>query len=73
VLDEVLSNEDVHLETSSAFDIPIIKDLYKEGKITKENYIICNGFKRPVYKQYVSELINSGFVNVIPILDTKRS
>src|ERR1700758_5640922 len=60
ILDEVLSNEDVHLETSSAFDIPIIKDLYKRGKITKENFIICNGFKRPTYKQYICELINNG-------------
>ena len=72
VLDEVLSNEDVHIETSSAFDIPIVKDLYKEGKITKETTIICNGFKRPVYKQYICELINNGFTNLIPILDNKE-
>ncbi len=32
---EVLKN-DVHLETSSAFDIPIIKSLYKSGKISKD-------------------------------------
>src|SRR5688572_15655543 len=41
ILDEVLKN-DAHLETSSAFDIPIIKDLYKRGKINKETFIICN-------------------------------
>jgi len=60
---------DVHLETSSAFDIPLILSLYKEKKIDKDVYIICNGYKRPQYIQYISELINNGFVNVVPILD----
>ena len=69
VLEEVLKNE-AHLETSSAFDIQIIKDLYKNKHINKDNFIICNGYKRPKYTQYVTELINDGF-NVIPILDNK--
>ncbi len=47
VLDEVLSNEDVHLETSSAFDIPIVKDLYKEGKITKETLYYLQWIQTP--------------------------
>lgn len=68
VLDEVLKN-DAHIETSSAFDIQIVKDLYKSKKINKEIQIICNGFKRPLYKQYVTELINEGFQNVVPVLD----
>ncbi len=68
VLDEVLKN-DCHLETSSAFDIPIIRAMQTSGKIDKETYIICNGFKMPAYTQYISEMINDGFTNVIPILD----
>jgi arginine decarboxylase len=68
ILEEVLKN-DVHLETSSAFDIPIIKSLYKSGKITKDTYIVCNGYKRPAYTEYISDLVNSGFTNVIPVLD----
>ena len=42
VLEEALKHN-IHIETSSAFDIPIIRNLYKEGKIAKSTYIICNG------------------------------
>lgn len=68
VLDEALKN-DIHLETSSAFDFPIIDRLYENGKITTDTYIICNGFKKPLYMQYICELINGGFHNTIPVLD----
>ncbi len=34
VLDEVLKN-DVQLETSSSYDIPIIRKLYEQGKISR--------------------------------------
>lgn len=68
VLDEALKN-DIHVETSSAFDINIIQKLLKEGKLGKDTYVICNGFKRDQYKQNVAELLNSGFNNCIPILD----
>ncbi len=67
VLEKTLENG-AHIETSSAFDIPIIRALYEEGKLTKETYIICNGFKRPLYQQYIAELINDGF-RCIPVLD----
>jgi arginine decarboxylase len=68
VLEEVLKNE-VHIETSSAFDMPIIKDLHARGFLSKENYIICNGYKRPQYTEYIAALINNGFTNTIPVLD----
>ena len=68
VLDEALKN-DIHIETSSTFDIPLVRSLYAKGKIRKDTYIVCNGFKREKYKQYISELLNDGFVNCIPILD----
>jgi arginine decarboxylase len=68
VLEEVLKNE-VHLETSSAFDIPLIENLYKTGKLKKEQFIICNGFKRPQYIEFIVKLINDGFHNTIPVLD----
>jgi len=48
ILEEALKN-DIHIETSSAFDIPIIESLYESGRLKKETYIICNGFKRPKY------------------------
>ncbi len=68
VLDEVLKNE-VHLETSSAYDIQIIRSLYAAKKLDKSITIICNGFKRDQYIQYICDLINDGFENVIPVLD----
>ena len=61
---------DTHLETSSAFDIPIIKALAEQGKISKEIFVLCNGYKRPLYQQYVVDLIKNGFINAIPILDS---
>jgi len=70
VLEEVLKN-DVHLETSSAFDIFILESLREQGLINLNNYIICNGFKRPQYIENISNLINEGFENTIPIIDNK--
>lgn len=68
VLEEALKN-DIHIETSSAYDIPIIRLLNEKGKLSKETFVICNGFKRKEYTDYISELINDGFKNCIPILD----
>ncbi|MFO7939637.1 MAG: arginine decarboxylase [Bacteroidales bacterium] len=68
VLDTALSNA-IHMETSSAYDINLVEKLYEEGKINKETFIICNGFKRDLYVQNIARLINSGFKNTIPILD----
>lgn len=71
VLEKVLES-DAHMETSSAYDMYIMKELYEKGVLTKEHYIICNGFKRPLYTDLVSEMVNMGFENLIPILDNKE-
>lgn len=68
VIEEVL-NHNAHLETSSAYDVPIVRCMEKQGKLTKNHYIICNGFKRPLYIKEIIGLINDGFHNCIPILD----
>lgn len=68
VLEETCKNG-AHIETSSAFDIPIIQNLYNKGSIDKQIYIICNGFKRPLYLERVTQLLNDGFTNCIPVLD----
>ncbi len=68
VLEEVLKHE-VHLETSSAFDIDLIRKLYAKGLVDKNVIIVCNGFKPDNYKQRIVDLINDGFVNVIPVCD----
>ncbi len=68
VLNEALKN-DIHIETSSAFDIDIVERLKKEGKITEDTYVISNGFKRAQYITNIAQLINNGHKNCIPIID----
>lgn len=68
VLDEVLKN-DVHIETSSAFDIDIVKNLHGKGKIKDGSFVICNGFKPKEYIQNIADLISSYDLNVIPVVD----
>lgn len=68
VLQEAMKN-DIHIETSSAFDIHIVEQLLEEGLLNKETFIICNGFKRPQYIENIINLINRGFENTIPVLD----
>ncbi len=68
VLNEALKN-DIHIETSSAFDIDIVDNLKKEGKITNDTFVISNGFKREQYVTNIAKLINNGHHNCIPIID----
>lgn len=71
VLSEVLKN-DVHLETSSAFDLNLIETLHEMGKFQKDNYIICNGFKKLSYIDNISAMLEKGFENTIPVIDSKK-
>jgi arginine decarboxylase len=71
VLNEVIKHQ-VQLETSSSFDIDIIRNLHKKGKIDKDIIIINNGYKTEEYARKISDLINDGFSNVIPVLDNKE-
>lgn len=68
VLNEALKNE-IHIETSSAFDIDIVNDLKRKGKINADTYVICNGFKRDQYISNIANLINSGHRKCIPVID----
>ncbi|WP_222984552.1 arginine decarboxylase [Flagellimonas meishanensis] len=68
VLNEALKN-DIHIETSSAFDIDIVENLKRKGKISDSTYILCNGFKRDQYVENIATLINTGHENCIPIID----
>lgn len=71
IVEETLKHG-VHLETSFAYDIEIIKQLYKRKKVNKETFIVCNGFKTKQYTRAIAQLINDGFKNVIPVLDNKN-
>ena len=68
ILDEVLKN-DVHIETSSAFDIDIVNHLVERGKLKEGTFVICNGFKPASYIQGIAKLMNEDFLKVIPVVD----
>src|SRR5574344_2695353 len=69
ILSEVLKN-DVHIETSSACDLNRIEVLEENKQFDKENFIICNGFKKQQYIENISMMLNKGFINTIPVLDS---
>ncbi len=68
VLDEVLKN-DVHIETSSAFDIDIVRTLYQTGKLGNGRFVICNGFKPEQYISNIARLMNETDLKIIPVVD----
>jgi arginine decarboxylase len=68
VIQEALKN-DIHLETSSAYDIEIIERLHNEGLFDKDRYILFNGCKNQKYYTKIAGLINAGFSNAILIID----
>ena len=71
IVEETLKHN-IHLETSYAYDLEIINKLYEGKKINKETFIICNGFKQKNYTTRIARLLNTGFENVIPVLDNKE-
>lgn len=70
IMEEVLANG-AHIETSSAYDIQIINALHERGALSKDKFIVCNGYKRPQYVDNIAQLVRDGFENVIPVLDGK--
>ncbi len=71
VLKEALKNN-IHIETSSSYDIDLVNALIKSGELKSSQYIVCNGFKTDAYLDNIAKLINEGHENVIPILDNFR-
>jgi len=71
IVEEALKHN-IHLETSYAYDIDIVNKLYSRRKINKETFIICNGYKQKPYTSRIARLLNTGFKNVIPVLDNKE-
>jgi arginine decarboxylase len=71
VVNEVLRHG-VGLETSSSFDIDLIRKLYEQELIDKDMIIINNGYKPREYAWKISEIINDGFRNTTPVLDNKK-
>lgn len=61
----------VQLETSSAYDLDIVRELYEEGTISKDIIIINNGSKSDLYLQKIKMIQDLGFKNCITVLDSK--
>lgn len=68
VLDTVLEQW-AQLEISSAYDIQIIRNLWKQWKISENHIIICNGYKSPAYVKDITDLWKDGFHNIIIVID----
>ena len=71
VMEEILKNG-VHLETSSAYDINIVRHSLQRGILAPDAYVICNGYKNDAYVQNIAALINETDLNTVPILDNKN-
>lgn len=71
VLEEVLK-KGAHIETSSAFDLNIVESLHESGVLSKDTYIICNGFKKDTYLESIARLHANGFKNLVVVLDNKE-
>jgi arginine decarboxylase len=61
----------IGLETSSSYDVDIIKNLHSKNQISKEIDIICNGYKTKAYLENIVSLIELGFTDVINIFDSE--
>jgi arginine decarboxylase len=70
VIEEALEHN-VHLETSSSFDIDIIRILEEKGKIDKKTILVHNGHKTEDYLNKIISLMDDGYQNVIPVMDSK--
>ncbi|MDX1479880.1 MAG: arginine decarboxylase, partial [Saprospiraceae bacterium] len=62
--------EGVHIETSSSFDIDLIRKLAAEGKVNKSHIFVHNGYKTEGYIDKMIALQRDGFKNAIIVLDS---
>jgi arginine decarboxylase len=69
VINECLKHN-VNIETSSAYDIEILIALQVAGKLDSSMFIVCNGYKTEEYIQNIKRLLELGFTNVIPVIDS---
>jgi len=60
----------VHLETSSSYDIDLIKQLAKEEKLDKGIILIHNGYKADDYIDNILSLHEMGYTNSTIVLDS---
>lgn len=71
VVSEAMKHK-VNLETSSAFDIDLIRKLFAGGELEKSIRILHNGYKTDEYLEKIIALQKDGFSNSIIILDNEN-
>ncbi len=64
--------ENIHIETSSSYDIDLIRQLYAEGKIDKSIILVHNGYKTEGYLDKIISLNKDGFKNSVLVLDSTQ-
>jgi len=62
--------QNVNLETSSAFDLDLISNLFKNGEVDKNIFLLHNGYKTDEYLEKIISLQKEGYKNSITILDS---
>lgn len=62
--------QNVHLETSSSFDLDLIERLNLKDEISKSRYIIHNGYKTTEYIRKIIRFQKKGFTNSLIVLDS---
>ncbi|MGB2135949.1 MAG: arginine decarboxylase, partial [Flavobacteriales bacterium] len=70
VTEEVLRHG-ARLETSSAFDLDIVRSLEASGHLDRKSTVICNGFKTRAYIDRIAALHAEGFTGILPVLDNE--
>lgn len=69
---EAALKENVHLETSSSFDIDLIDKLAAVGKFATDRSIIHNGHKTAGYLSKILDLYTRGYTNSVAVLDSRQ-
>lgn len=70
VTEEVLRHG-AKLETSSAFDLDIVRSLEASGHLDRTATVICNGFKTEAYIERIANMRHEGFSGILPVLDNE--
>jgi arginine decarboxylase len=62
----------VHYETSATADVVIAHQLWRQGVLTSDRYMFCNGSKDAAYIDAIICLREAGYERVVPVLDDLR-
>jgi arginine decarboxylase len=68
IIERALQNN-IGLETSSAYDLDIINHLSNKRLFEKNKSIICNGYKTNEYAEKIVKMVKNGFTNLTAVID----